>query len=149
MWVILRMEPALRREASDFLGTLLATKLPAGIGRLYLPILMTDDKLAMMKVDRGSQFPAGMEIFVMAAKCFQSALDRSQVTAETSDTAGSLMFLVCAIGAAVAADGSNDLLPNVYSELKRRIVLASGGKRSVMYRDLERLLTSLEMKANS
>jgi hypothetical protein len=49
-----RMEPALRQEASDFLGTLLAIKLPPGVGRLYLPVLMTPDKLAMMKVDHAA-----------------------------------------------------------------------------------------------
>jgi len=85
----------------------------------------------------------------MAAQCFSKALAQSQVSAETSDTAGSLLFLIASVGAALAADGSDDVLPNVYSELKRRIVLASGGKRSLMYRDLEQLLTQLEMKANS
>ncbi len=84
----------------------------------------------------------------MSAKCFSQALAQSQVSAETSDEAGSLLFLICAIGAAVAADGSDDVLPNIYSELKRRILLASGGRRSAMYTTLERYLTSREMKAN-
>ena len=85
----------------------------------------------------------------MSAKCWQSALDRSQVSAETSDTAGSLLFLIASVGSALSSDASDDVLPNCYSEIRRRVVAACGGRRSAMYRDLERLLSSLEMKANS
>ena len=81
----------------------------------------------------------------MSAKCFQSALDRSQVTAETSDAAGALLFLIASVGAALAADSSDDVLPNCYSEIRRRVMAACGGKRSLMYQEsLERLLASLE-----
>lgn len=85
----------------------------------------------------------------MAAKCFRSVLDQTQMSAETTDVAGSLVFLVASVGAAVAADSSDDVLPNVYSELKRRIVAACGGKRSLLYQEIERLLTTLETKASS
>jgi hypothetical protein len=56
------MEPALRREASDFLGSLLAMKLPPAAGRLHLPILTTPDKLAMMKFDRDAAVAAVVPI---------------------------------------------------------------------------------------
>jgi hypothetical protein len=42
------MEPALKREASDFLATLLAMRLPPAAGRLFLPVLDTADKEAMI-----------------------------------------------------------------------------------------------------
>ena len=82
----------------------------------------------------------------MSAKCFQSALSQSQVSAETSDDAGALLFLLASVGAALAADSSDDVLPNAFSEIRRRVTLACGGKRSLMYQTLERLLASWEKK---
>jgi hypothetical protein len=82
----------------------------------------------------------------MASVCFQKALAQSQVSAETSDTAGALLFLLASVGAAVAADGSDDVLPNPFSEIRRRVVAACGGKRSLLFQEVERLLASLEKK---
>jgi hypothetical protein len=85
----------------------------------------------------------------MAAKCFQAVLNDSGVTAETSSSSGgAVLYLVAALGAALAADSSDDVLSNPHAELKRRIIASAGGKRSLAYQEhLERLLTSLEMRA--
>jgi hypothetical protein len=42
------MVPALQREAPDFLATLLTTPLPPAAGRLFLPVLDTPEKRAIM-----------------------------------------------------------------------------------------------------
>jgi hypothetical protein len=44
------MVPALQREASDFLATLLTTPLPPAAGRLFLPVLETADKRAIVGI---------------------------------------------------------------------------------------------------
>ena len=82
----------------------------------------------------------------MSVKCYQAALDKSGVTFETSDDAGALLFLLASVGAAIAADGSDDVLPNCFSEIRRRVVAACGGKRTLLYQTVERLLASLEKR---
>jgi hypothetical protein len=85
----------------------------------------------------------------MAAKCFQAILNDSGVTAESDSGGGAVLYLVCALGAALAADSSDDVLTNPHAELKRRIVASAGGKRSRAYQEhLEQLLTSLAMRAD-
>lgn len=49
-----KMEPALRREAPDFLATLFATPLPPARGRLFLPVLGTVWKDEIMGLGKNS-----------------------------------------------------------------------------------------------
>ena len=81
----------------------------------------------------------------MAAKCFQQILNDAGVTAE-SNSDGGVLHLVCALGVALAADASDDVLANPYSELRRRLVASANGKRSLGYQQtgLENLVASLE-----
>jgi hypothetical protein len=81
----------------------------------------------------------------MAAKCFQAVLNDAGVTAE-SNSDGGVLFLVCALGAALASDSSDDALSNPYSELRRRLVGCANGKRCQGLRQtgLENLIASLE-----